>query len=180
MNRPTLIATAALALAMALPAVASPAFDGFKAVCGDTHLDFAAVKSAADAGHWAPTEVQSSTMEGVTVAESLARTVVAGGAKLTLFAWHGTKGAVQVSACTVRVSPGKFSDLSHDAAAWAGFAPQVASANKSVWQFTENAGALKPVQKTEYNAAAAAGGLEFFTVTGVGPEAILDLLKIKS
>jgi hypothetical protein len=180
MNCPTLIATAALGLTMALPAAASPAFDGFKAVCGDTHLDFAAVKSAADAGHWVPTEVQSSTMEGVTVTESLARTVVAGGAKLTVFAWHGTKGAVQVSGCTVRVSPGKFADLAHDAGAWAGFAPQVSSPSKSVWQFTENAGAIKAVQKTEYNAAAAAAGLDFFTVTAAGSEAILDLLKIKS
>jgi hypothetical protein len=165
MNCPTLIATAALGLTMALPAAASPAFDGFKAVCGDTHLDFAAVKSAADAGHWVPTEVQSSTMEGVTVTE---------------FAWHGTKGAVQVSGCTVRVSPGKFADLAHDAGAWAGFAPQVSSPSKSVWQFTENAGAIKAVQKTEYNAAAAAAGLDFFTVTAAGSEAILDLLKIKS
>jgi hypothetical protein len=180
MNLSTLTAAAGLALAMAAPAAASPAFDGFKSVCGDTHLDFAAVKSAVDAGHWVPTEVQPSTMEGVTVTESLARAVVAGGAKLTLFAWHGTKGAVQVSACTVRVSPGKFADLAHDAGAWTGFAAQVASPSKSVWQFTETGGAMKAVQKTDYNAAAAAGGLDFFTVTAAGPETILDLLKIKS
>jgi hypothetical protein len=180
MNRYTLTATAALALTMGMPAAASPAFDGFQTVCGDTHLDFAAVKSATDAGHWVPTEVQPTTMEGVTVVESLARTVVAGGAKLTLFAWHGTKGAVQVSACTVRVSPAKFADLAHDAGAWVGFGPQVADPNKSVWQFTENAGARKAVQKADYNTAAAAGGLDFFTVTAAGPETILDLLKIKS
>jgi hypothetical protein len=36
------------------------------------------------------------------------------------------------------------------------------------------------VQKTENTAAAAAGGLDFFTVTAAGPETILDLLKIKS
>jgi len=180
MNIPTLTAGAALALAMALPAAASPAFDGFKAVCGDTHMDFAAVKSAVDAGHWVPTEVQPSTMEGVTVTESLARTVIAGGAKLTLFAWRGTKGAVQVSACTVRVAQAKYADLSHDAGAWAGFAPQVASPTKSVWQFTEDSGAIKAVQKADFNTAAAAGGLDFFTVTATGPETILDLLKIKS
>jgi hypothetical protein len=119
-------------------------------------------------------------MEGVAVTESLARTVNAGAATLTLFAWHGTKGAVQVSACTVRVTQVKFADLSRDAKGWVGFAPQTADATKAIWQFTEDAGQRKAVQKADYNAAAAAGGLNFFTVSSVGTDTILDLLKIKS
>ena len=175
-----LSAMAALLAGMALPAAASPAFDGFRAVCGDSHMDFAAIKSAVDAGHWVPTEVTPNSMPGVTVTESVARTVNAGGAKLTLFAWHGTKGAVQVSACTVRVTQAKFADLSHDAQAWTGFAPQTSDTGKAVWQFTEDAGARKAVQKADYNTAAAAGGLNFFTVSSVGAETVIDLLKIKS
>jgi hypothetical protein len=173
-------AAAVAVLFAAMPAAASPAFDGFRGVCGDSHADFAAVKAAVDVGHWAPTEVQPSTMEGVEVTESLARTVLAGGAKLTVFAWHGTKGTVQVSACTVRVSPAKLADLAADAKGWVGFAPQAADATKASWQFTETAGARKPVQKSDFTAAAAAGGLNFFTVKADGPEIILDLLKIKS
>ncbi|HEY2482133.1 MAG TPA: hypothetical protein VGI30_08060 [Caulobacteraceae bacterium] len=173
-------AAAAAFIVAALPAAASPAFDGFRGVCGDSDADFAAVKAAADAGHWVATEVQPSTMEGVEVSESLARTVAVGGAKLTVFAWHGTKGAVQVSACTVRVSPAKQADMAADAKGWVGFAPQAADAAKASWQFTETAGARKPVQKSDFTAAAAAGGLNFFTVKADGPEIILDLLKIKS
>jgi hypothetical protein len=173
-------AVAAAFIVAAMPAAASPAFDGFRTVCGDSHADFAAVKAAVDAGHWSPTEVQPSTMEGVTVTESLARTVVAGGAKLTLFAWHGAKGDVQVSACTVRVSPAKLADMTADAKSWVGFAPQSADAAKAIWQFTEAAGGRKALEKSEYTAAAAAGGLDFFTVKTDGPEIILDLLKIKS
>jgi hypothetical protein len=176
----TLCAMTALAVTAAMPAAASPAFDGFRAVCVDSHMDFAAIKSAADAGHWVPTEVQPNAMEGVAVTESLARTVNAGAATLTLFAWHGTKGAVQVSACTVRVTQVKFADLSRDAKGWVGFAPQTADATKAIWQFTEDAGQRKAVQKADYNAAAAAGGLNFFTVSSVGTDTILDLLKIKS
>lgn len=174
-------AMAAAFIVAAMPAAASPAFDGFRAVCGDSHADFAAVKAAVDAGHWVPTEVQAATMEGVTITESLARTVVAGAAKLTLFAWHGSKGDVQVSACTVRVSPAKFADMAADAKGWVGFAPQSADTAKAIWQFTDAAGAHKALQKSEFTAAAATpGGLEFFTVKPDGSEVILDLLKIKS
>jgi hypothetical protein len=173
-------AAAAAVLAAATPAAASPAFDGFRSACGDSHGDFVAVKAAVDAGHWVPTEVQPSTMEGVEVTESVARTVVVNGAKLTLFAWHGTKGQVQVSACTVRVSPAKLADMAADAKSWLGFAPQTADAAKAAWQFTEAAGGRKPVEKSDYTAAAAAGGLDFFTIKVDGPEIILDLLKIKS
>jgi hypothetical protein len=179
----SLVLRAALAgafLAAAAPVAASPAFDGFRTVCGETHGDFAAVKAAVDAGHWAPTEVQPSTMEGVTVTESLAREAVAGDAKMTLFAWHGAKGNVQVSACTIRVSPGKLADLAAETKGWMGFAPQSADPAKAAWQFTETAGARKPLDKSGYEAAAAAGGLDFLTIKTDGHEVIVDLLKIKS
>ena len=175
-----LTAAIALCAALAAPAGASPAFDGFRTVCGDSHLDFAAIQSAADAGHWVPAEVRAPTMQGVKVVESLARTVTVGGSKLTLFAWHGTKNAVQVSACTVRATKAKFADLVTDAQGWAGYAPQTADAGKSAWQFTETAGARKALQKSDYTAAVADGGLEFFTVSADHAEIILDLLKIKS
>jgi hypothetical protein len=155
-------------------------FDAFRNVCGDSHGDFAAIKAAADAGHWVPTEVAPNTMEGVTVAESVARQITVGGAKMTLFAWRGSKGTVQVTACTVKVTQAPFAGLADDAKTWVGFAPEAATGAKAVWRYTENAGVKSAVQKADYDKAAAAGGLDFFTVSQVGPETVLDLLKIKS
>src|SRR5215471_10179097 len=107
----TLVAGAAALACAAAPAFAGPAFDAFRKVCGDSHGDFAAIKAAAEGGGWTPTEVAPSTMEGVTVTESLARQTAAGGTKLTLFAWQGSKGAVQVSGCTVRAAQSKLGGL---------------------------------------------------------------------
>ncbi len=181
MNRSTAaLAGAALATFAASPALASPVFDAFRNVCGDSHGDFAAIKAGADAGHWVPTEVAPNTMEGVTVAESVARQITVGGAKMTLFAWRGSKGTVQVTACTVKVTQAPFAGLADDAKTWVGFAPEAATGAKAVWRYTENAGVKSAVQKADYDKAAAAGGLDFFTVSQVGPETVLDLLKIKS
>lgn len=181
MNRYTAaLAGAVLCILVANPALASPVFDAFRKVCGDSHGDFAAIKAAADAGHWVPTEVAPNTMEGVTVAESVARQVAVGGTKMTLFAWRGSKGTVQVTACTVKVTQTPFAGVADDAKAWVGFAPEAATSAKAVWRYTENAGVKSAVQKADYDKAAAAGGLDFFTVSQVGPETVLDLLKIKS
>lgn len=177
---PAALAGAALALALASPALASPVFDAFQKVCGDTHGDFAATKAAVDAGHWVPTEVAPNTMEGVTITESLARQITVGGARLTLFAWRGSKGTVQVIACTIKVTQTPFAGLADDAKAWVGFAPEAATATKAVWRYTETGGAKSAVQKANYDKAAAAGGLDFLTVSQLGPETVLDLLKIKS
>jgi len=181
MNRSTrALAGVAIAISLASPAFASPAFDAFRKVCGDTHGDFSATKAAADAGHWVPTEVAPNTMEGVTIDESLARQITVGPARLTLFAWHGSKGTVQVSACTIKLTQTPFSGLADDAKAWVGFAPETSSATKAVWRYTETGGTKSAVQKADYDKAAAAGGLDFFTVSQLGAETVLDLLKIKS
>jgi hypothetical protein len=170
----------ALALGLATPVAASPAFDAFRHVCGDTRADFTAVKAAVSAGGWIPTEVQPSTMEGVTVIESLARTAMAGDARITVYAWHGTKGKIEVSVCTMRVTGPKYAVLDGEAKAWVGFAPQTATDEKSSFQFTDAGGARKALDKTGYDAAAAGAGLEMFTVTADGQQTIIDLLKIKS
>ena len=169
----------AMLVAAAGPVAASPAFDAFNKVCGDTHGDFNAVKTAVSGAGWAPTEVHPATMEGVTVSESLARAAtVANGVRVTLFAWQGTKGAVHISACTMRVTKETYADLSKAAQAWTGFAPQTADAGKTVWRFADDT--RKAVAPADYNAAAAGGGLDFFTVSADRAETILDLLHIKS
>ncbi|MBA3810320.1 MAG: hypothetical protein H0X27_01510 [Caulobacteraceae bacterium] len=172
----------ALALLPAPAAAASdPAqtFAAFAAVCADTRVDYPAVAAAADAGKWKPTEVRAATMEGVAVTDKISRDAKAGGADLTLFAWRGMKGAIQVSACTVRVGRSKAADLRERAQAWAGFAPQDADAKKATFRFTDDAGARKPLAKADYDAAAAGAGMEILTISADGQDAILDLLKIK-
>ena len=180
MNRLVYLAAGAVLAVAAGPAAASPAFDAFRQVCGDTHGDFAAVKAALAGPGWRPTEVKPSTMPGVTVVESVARTEVAGTAKVTAYAWHGTKGTVQVNACTVRVSLLPLRDLTAESQAWAGFTPQTKGEAKTVWRFTQADGAHKALQASDYDAAAAAAGLEFFTVSADGVDTLLDLLTIKA
>jgi hypothetical protein len=180
MNRSQAVLAAALLAAAASPAAASPAFDAFRQVCADNHSDFDAVKAALTTGGWRPAEVKAATMQGVTVVESVAREEAAGPVKLTVFAWHGTKGPVQISACTVRVSPMTVGGIVKEAQDWAGFSPQTNTPTQDVWRFTPAGGARKALQPGEYNAAAAAAGLEFFTLSADGADTILDLLKIKS
>ena len=178
---------AALGAIIAAPAVAGgppgpaggQAFDAFAQVCADTHADYPAMTAAADAGGWKATEVRAGTMEGVAVSDKISRDKSMGGATLTLFAWRGLKGAIQISACTVRVSKGRFDDLRGVAQAWLGFAPQEGAEKKATFRFTDAAGAHKPLAKTEYEDAAAGAGMEILTVSADGQDTILDLLKIK-
>jgi hypothetical protein len=174
------LAAAAVAAAALPAAAASPVFDAFQKVCGDTHADFDAVKAAVAAGAWTPTDVTPSTMAGVTVSESLARSERVGATPLTVYAWHGMNGKIAVSACTVRATGAKFGPLAADARAWVGFAPQSMADGKAKYQFTQTAAGLKAVDSTTFNAAAAGSGLELFTVSPDGDDTILDLLKIKS
>jgi hypothetical protein len=180
MKRLVYLAAGAVLAATAGPAAASPAFDAFRQVCGDTHGDFAAVKAAVAGPGWKPTEVKAATMQGVTVVESVARAEVAGRSKVTLYAWRGTKGTVQVNACTVRVSAVPMGDLVADSQGWAGFTPQTNDKSKTVWRFTVADGAHKALQESDYNAAAAGAGLEFFTLSADGADTLLDLLTIKA
>ncbi|HXV00365.1 MAG TPA: hypothetical protein VG166_07695 [Caulobacteraceae bacterium] len=180
MHQSGAIAAAVLVAAAAGPAAASPAFEAFRQVCADSHADFAAAKTALATGAWRPAEVHAATMQGVTVAESVTRAEAAGPVKLTAFAWHGTKGAVQISACTVRISPMPLPAIAKEARDWAGFEPQVATPSQDVWRYTSAGSAHTSLQPPEYNAAAAGAGLEFFTVSADGADTVLDLLKIKS
>jgi len=174
------ILAAATVVALALPAAASPSFDAFRRVCGDTHADFAAIKSALGAATWGPTEVAPTNMEGVTPDESIARTTTVGDARVTIFAWVGTRGAYHVTACTARVTKLPVDGAARETQGWLGFAAQSADAGKSTWRYSDTAGGHAGVDKAGYEAAAAAGGLFFLNVFADHGEAVLDLLKIKS
>jgi hypothetical protein len=173
---------AALAVSIALPAAASPAFDAFKKACGDSHADFAAIKAALAGHDWAPTEILPTNMEGVTPTEGVARTATIGNERVSIYAWEGLKGQFHLTACTARVAALPLAQANGEAKAWLGFAPESAN-GKSTWRYGLTNGAPAAVNmadKTAPQAAAAADGLFFLNVFTDHGEVVIDLLKIKS
>lgn len=174
---------AATLVAAAAPALAAPdsaqSFAAFTKVCGDTHADYPAVLAAADGDGWKTTQVKADPFPGATVAESLSRDTSAGGSALTLYAWRGAKGAIQLSECKVRIGKGKFADAQAAAQAWLGFAPQTATAKKATFLFTDEGGAHKALTQADQDAAAAGAGMQILTVSADQDGAVLGILKIK-
>ena len=171
----------AIGLFAAGPVLASPLFDAYRAMCGDTAGELTAVKAAVAKARWTATEVNPPAMNGVQVVESQAWTATVGGDSVTLSAWTGTKGNVHVSVCTMRATQAAFSETAKDATSWVGVPAQSALPGKAAWHLTGMGGHMTAVEKTGYDAAAGSpGGLEFFSVSADGPEVVIDLLKIKS
>ena len=174
---------ASLLAAVAAPALAASsqtAFDAFATVCGATHADYPAVVAAADAQRWKATQVKADTLPGVSVTESVSRDSSAGGAAVTLFAWHGAKGKINVSECKVRVGKGKFAEMQAMAQTWLGFAPQETTPKKATFTFTDEAGGHKALTAAYRDSAAAAAGLQILTVSAGQDGAVLGILKIKN
>ncbi|MEO8927458.1 MAG: hypothetical protein ABI306_09895 [Caulobacteraceae bacterium] len=177
------LAAAALVAVAASPALAAPdgalSFAAFVQVCGATHADYQAVLAAADAGGWKTTQVKADPFPGVTIADTLARDSSAGGSALTLHAWRGAKGAVQVSECTVRIAKARFADMQGAAQAWLGFAPRSATAKKATFMFADEGAAHRALTSADQEAAAAGAGMQILSVSGDEDGAILSVLKIK-
>jgi hypothetical protein len=160
-------------------ATAAPAFDAFRQICGDTRADYPAVVKAANAGGWAATDVKATTMEGVVVSDQVSRSKAVDGEKLVLLAWTGLKGAVKITACTVRAPNSKTDEIKAAVQTWAGFAPQVSDPKRISFRFADEAGGRRALTQADYDAAAAGPGLEMLTVSNDGTDTIIDLLNIK-
>jgi hypothetical protein len=160
---------------------ADPVFDAFANVCGAPAADFAAVKAAADAQHWGPTDAKAdASMPGVTVSDELTRASTVAKTGLVLSAWHGTtKTGVKIGDCTVHVQKANLAALKGAAGTWLAFPAQEDSAKHAVYRFTEAAGAHHALTSAEFDAAAAATGLEILTVSGDANGTVLDLMMIK-
>lgn len=182
-SAPAAAVATALALFATLPAAAqtpSTAFAAFAAVCAGPAADFDAVRKAADGGGWTGSKVKSDpNMPGVTIADQLTRATNANNVGLVLSAWHGTKGAVRISDCTVHVAKADFTALSGEASAWLAFPAQDSTPKKTTYRFTDSAGAHKALTNADFDAAAGGAGLEILTVTSDSSGAILDLMMIK-
>ncbi|MEO8812139.1 MAG: hypothetical protein ABI376_04410 [Caulobacteraceae bacterium] len=178
---PIKIALAAAALAaFAAPVAAEPVFDAFTAVCAAGHADYPAVVEAAENGGWHATTVTGdATMPGVTISDKIALSRKLDGAPLTLLAWRGTKGAIKINACTMRVGKADFPQLQAAARDWLGFVPQDVQPKKVVARFTETPTGHHALIAAEYEGAAAGDGMEILTVSTDAHGAVLDVLKIK-
>ena len=174
-----ILISAALA-AFAAPAAASPGVDAFKTVCGDTHADFAAVKTALAAPGWTVTEAAQNPLPGVTPTEGIARRRIDGGSEITVNAWTGEKGTYHLTACTVKVTKITVDAAVQETKAWIGFAPESTAGDKTTWRYSETGGTRAAVAQPAYETAAAAAGLFFLNVFADNGAAVIDLLKIKS
>ena len=159
---------------------ANPVFNAFADVCAKPAADLTAVKAAADAKGWGATDVAADdAMAGVIVGESLSRATTIEHTGLVLSAWQGTKGAVKISDCTVRIAKANFVGMKDAAANWLAFPAQDATSKRAIYRFTTGGGVYKALTSAEYDAAAGAGGLEILTVSGDQNGTVLDLLMIK-
>lgn len=178
------LATALGALALASPVQAgepTPVFGAFAAVCGGSGANFAAVRAAADAHGWGPTDVQPDpSMASVTVADQMSRASTVDKKSLVLSAWGGqTKTGVKVSDCAVHAAATDFAALRDDATSWLTFAPAESTDRKAVFRFTAEGAVLRALTPAEFDAAAGGAGLEILTVSGDANGTVLDLMMIK-
>ena len=112
-----LLAVAAAVLALPLAATAAdsdPAFDAFRAICGDTNDNFpTVVTAAATADGWQDANVMGDDFPGVSVTDKAARAKGEGTQMITLRATRGLRtakeGDITVSTCVIssaNVTPG--------------------------------------------------------------------------
>jgi hypothetical protein len=176
-----LSATGILASAPAWAAGSSPVFDAFATVCAAPSADFAGVKAAAESQHWSATDAKpDAAMAGVTVTDTLALASTVGKTGLVLSAWHGaTKNGVKISDCTVHVQGAVFPEVKDAAGAWLAFPAQEDAPKRAIYRFTDTAGAHRSLTSAEFDAAAAATGLQILTVSGDADGTVLDLMMIK-
>lgn len=188
---PVILSKSAFVVALSITAIAgsapawadtsSPVFDAFAKVCAVPAADFTSVKAAADAERWGPSDAQAdASMAGVTVADTLTRGSTIGKTGVVLSAWHGTtKTGVKIGDCTMHVQKADFALIKGAAGTWLAFPAQEDSPKRAIYRFTETAGAHHPLTPAEFDAAAAATGLEILTVSGDASGTVLDLMVIK-
>ena len=174
------LAASALA-ASAHAAGANTSFEAFKSVCVSSTADLAAVKAAADSHGWGATDAKGdANMNGVTITDQLDRAMTADKVGLVLSAWQGVKGAVKINDCTVHIAKADYDSVRAAAGAWTAFPAQVSSAKRETYRFTTGKDG-KPTALTpaEFDAAAAAAGLEILSVSGDQDGTVLDLMTIR-
>jgi hypothetical protein len=173
---------AILALAAASAAAAQaadPIFAAFHEACMATGAQPAAVTSATAGHDWKNGDAAGTPISGFAVDNKVSKARRVGDAELKLFAWHGTKGAIQADECQIAVSKADFAALRGAVASSLGFPAQQDSPEKAVFQFTGTMDAPKAVDSSGFDQAAGSGGLDLLTVSKQGSGAFVELLRIR-
>lgn len=158
---------------------ADPVFAAFHDACIATGAEPAAVTTFTTSHDWKNSDVAGTPISGFAVDNKVSKSIRAGDADLKLFAWHGTKGAIQADECQISVSKADLAAVRSAAAASLGFAAQQDSAEKAVFQFSGPTNAPKPVDSSGFDQAAGSGGLNLLTISKQGSGAFLELLRIR-
>lgn len=176
---------AGLPLALgALPAAAQtgpdPVFAAFREVCLVTGAEPAAATKAADAHGWRGGSYTRPPLDKFTVDEKVSKAMRVGGSELDLFAWHG-KNASGFSAdeCAVKVTKVKFAALRSAAATTLGFEAQESAPTNATFRYSGPIDAPKPLDKPQFDEAAANGGIEMLTVSDQGSYVSVALLRLR-
>ena len=184
MRVPFPVIAPALSLAVLIGADAAGAetvAQSFKDVCMLNGPGPAAVTTAAASHGWKNGDASGSPIAGFTVDTKVSRTTHIGGANVTLFAWHGAKGAIQADECQVEASKASFEEVRDAVASDLSMQPQQVLADKAVFQHSVKDGAFQGIaDKSGFDAAAGAGGLHLLTVKKNGAGVFVSLLKIHS
>lgn len=165
------------AASVAAAQTGDPIYAAFTQACLATSAEPAAVTSATS--DWKNSDVAGTPISGFAVDAKVSKATRLGGADLKLFAWHGTKGAIQADECQIAVSKAEFASVRTAAAGALGFAPQQDGAEKAVFQFSGAANAPKPVDNSQFDQAASSGGLGLLTISKQGSGVFLELLRIR-
>jgi hypothetical protein len=177
-------ALAALPIALgALPAAAQSAndqvFAAIRQTCLATSAAPAAATTAADAHGWRGGTYTRPPLDKFSVDAKVSRSAHIAGSDLELFAWQGKNpGGITASECAVKVSKTKFAALRAAAAAMTGFEAQESAAATATFRYTGPADAPKPLDKAQFEDAAANGGIEMLTVSQQGSDVIVALLVL--
>ncbi len=157
---------------------ADPVFAAFHDACVATGAEPAGVAKATERG-WSDGDMTGTPIAGFTVDNKVIKSTRIGGAELKLFDWHGVKGAIGADECQVSVNKASFEALRSAAATSLGFVAQQSAADKAVFQFSGPPDTPKPIDKAQFDAAAANGGLMLLTVSKQGNGAFIELLRIR-
>jgi hypothetical protein len=158
---------------------AEPIFAAFHQACIATGAEPAAVTGATASHDWKSGDATGTPISGFAVDNKVSKATRVGDAELKLFAWHGTKGAIQADECQIAVSKADYAAVRSAAAASLGFAAQQDSPEKAVFQFSGSTDSPKPVDNSQFDQAAGSGGLDLLTVSKQGSGAFLELLRIR-
>jgi hypothetical protein len=185
--KPSTLAAAALAAVIVSGAAeaawaqsSDPVFAAFHEACVATGAEPTGVIKATEAHGWRNGDVAGKPIDGFKVDAKASKSKKVGDAELKLFAWQGSKGGIQADECQVQASKAGFEAVRAAVATTLGFSAQEASSpDKVVFSYAGPLDAPKPIDKSQYDAAAGTGGAFLLSITKQGSGVFLELTRYR-